>query len=367
MVNVMVSLFTKLLNARRNSDEDFLTELFAWALNNVTDLGTKYIKFLSKKGNIPYVADFQMIQADTQQHVSSGVIDMVIYTDKNVAFICEHKIDAWLSDGQIAKYMRCGNKFAKKCLSVLVTRSSVQWTQHADVSICWSDVYEFLNSEIDYYQAEEKFVVEQVAMFLEDIGMSISEFIKPQSLGSYWDCIKLEGSMNAVFMSIMNSDWLKDCPALNKLKAWNGDNFSIGMESSWGRCGFNFYATNPASGKKWNPGLFIGVLLDTKEHKIYPKDWSKGPDFVVFLEINYGDKKIYNSALASTEYKDLVKRLSVDSGTFEFIANKDLQNKWRLAVLKKPLLDVISGTKTLKDQTQAIKGAAVDAINLMFP
>ena len=366
VVLFMVSLFTKLMNARRNSDEDFLTELFAWTLNNITEIGTKYVKFLCKRSNILYAHDIQMTQVETQQSVSNGVIDLVIYTDKNIAFICEHKIDAWLSDGQISKYMNCSNKFASKCYSVLVTRSSIQWTQYADVKICWSDVYEFLNKEIDNYQSEERFIIEQVAIFLEDNGMSMNETINPQSLVGYWDCINLGNSLNIIFTSIMSSDWLKECPALSKLKIWNGNNFSMDMESYWGRCGFNFYTCYPNPSKKWKPGLFIGVLLDTKDHKIYPRDWFKGPDFVVFLEINYDDKKIYHSTLASTEYKDLVKRLSINSGTFEFIANKDLKNKWRLAVLKKPLADVISGTKTLQDQAKAIKESAISAINLMF-
>ena len=103
--------------------------------------------------------------------------NMLNFFVKNIVFICENKIDAWLSERQISKYMNCSDKFASKC-SVLVTRSSIQWTQYADVKMCRSNVYVFLNNEIDNFKAEEKFAVEQFAIFLEDKGISINEVIK---------------------------------------------------------------------------------------------------------------------------------------------------------------------------------------------
>ena len=48
----MSSFFTKLYRVRKNSEEDYLTALFADVLEEVKTVGEEYIKFLCKKGGI---------------------------------------------------------------------------------------------------------------------------------------------------------------------------------------------------------------------------------------------------------------------------------------------------------------------------
>ena len=67
-----------------NPRENFLTELLAWIINNVDAFGAKYVSFLMDACHTS-ASDTNNneteIEAVTQQHVSTGYIDMVIYDD----------------------------------------------------------------------------------------------------------------------------------------------------------------------------------------------------------------------------------------------------------------------------------------------
>ena len=94
----------------------------------------------------------------------------------------------------------------------------------------------------------------------------------------------------------------------------------------------------------------------------------KGPDFVVFMESDYGKTEeksaVYRSVIESERYKKLVQKLSIDSGSFEFMPGiKD--SPWRVAVLRKPLYDILYNKYTREEQYQAIKEAIIEGIQLM--
>lgn len=95
----MSSIFTKLSRVRKNSEEDYLTALFAVVLEEVKTIGEEYIKFLCKKGGIELPTGkeideknlFQEKYVETQVAVSKGKIDLILKTSKDIVFICEHK------------------------------------------------------------------------------------------------------------------------------------------------------------------------------------------------------------------------------------------------------------------------------------
>ena len=86
------------------------------------------------------------------------------------------------------------------------------------------------------------------------------------------------------------------------------------------------------------------------------------------MESDYGkteDKSAaYRSIVESEQYRKLVQKLSRDSGSFEFMPGIK-ESPWRVAVLRKPLYDILYNKYTREEQYQAIKDAIIEAINLM--
>ena len=292
----------------------------------------------------------------------------MVKQNNDIVFICEHK---WwggqLLENQIAKYVDCTSELGvDKAYSVLITPSRTQWTQKADIQLTWSDIYEFITTHINEYQNQERFILEQFSIFLENHGLGKYDVIKPEAFYGYFDAMNLENALKEIFNDISkNCNWLQDCSGLQELTKWNDSDLNIHMRIDQcgrvkdGRLGIDFM-------KEWKPGLFAGVILDPSDHKIEPDNRQKGPDFVVILDVENNDQSIYHSVLNSDKYKKLSTKLSENSGTFTFLPHDKLKNKWRLAVLKKPLFDILFSKYSYEEQAEAIKRAIIEGIELML-
>ena len=110
-------------------------------------------------------------------------------------------------------------------------------------------------------------------------------------------------------------------------------------------------------------------MLHTEDHLLEPMEPEKGPDFVVYLESEYDKKDTavaarYNQLISSDKYQNMKRALAADSGDFEFLPGLP-QSPWRVAVLRRPLFDILQNTYTKDEQGNAIQGAIADALNLL--
>ena len=347
---------------KRESKEDYLTQMFAWILINVEGYVNEYVKFLCGKNpdiKCPDTLDINP-SISTQEVLPVGRIDLLIRLNENISFICEHKVHSELSHNQIKKYMDNSHLLGSgDYYSVLVTYSTIQHTQPADVSLTWSDVCEFTEKVVDKYEHEEAFILRQFIEFLKENGMGKAEPISMDALLGYWPAMNLGYKLNAIFTQLDCYDWKKDCANLEDFSSATYNPTFTKMR--WGRLGIDFFDS-------WKPGLFAGVMMSNLDHKLWPADVKKGPDFVVFMESDYGKTEeksaAYRSVIESERYKKLVQKLSTDSGSFEFMPGiKD--SPWRVAVLRKPLYDILYNKYTRDEQYQAIKEAIIEGIQLM--
>lgn len=345
---------------KRESKEDYLTQMFAWILKNVEGVAEEYISFLCEQNkDIPRPQEYN-ISVSTQEIMSVGRLDLLIRVNRDMSFICEHKVFSELSENQIKKYMDNSDELGPgKYYSVLLTYSMTQHTQTADVSLVWSDICEFIDGLKGNYEHEENFVLSQFSEYLKENGMGKNEPIGPESLLGYWPAVNLENKLDNIFSQLAVYDWSMDCPNLEGFST--GKYNPVYNRSRWGRMGIDFF-------ENWTPGIFAGIMLRTNDHHMPPLDEKKGPDLVVFMESSYSkagkDSEIYNSIITSDAYKRRVKRLTVDSGSFEFIPGL-ADSKWRVVVLRKPLFDVLFGKYTREEQLNAIKEAFIEGINLL--
>lgn len=349
---------------KREAKEDYLTQMFAWILDNVEGVADLYIEYLCTKNHeIPCPPKHERkISISTQETLSTGRIDLLIRVNETMSFICEHKVFSELSENQIQKYMDAsGNVGTEKVFSVLVTFSSVQHTQKSDVAIIWSDVCELIETNMKNYINENLFVLKQFVAYLKENGMGKVEPVTPEALLGYWLAMDLENRLTSLFRTVEGYDWINNCLKLLEL---NSENYNPQFNRTrWGRLGIDFYS-------EWKPNIFCGVLLHTEDHKLEPVDEKKGPDFVVLLEVDYSKNdeeiaRIYNDFISSSWYIERINKLKNNSGSFEFIPGIE-NSRWRVAVLRKPLFDVLYNAYTREEQVQELIKAMEEGIGLLI-
>ena len=360
------SVFSRLISypPTRNliPKENFLTELFAWLLENIKGYCKTYIDYLCKEGKIEQPDENDMyVEVQTQVSISSGYIDMLIKVNKDLNFICEHKVNSSLGQDQLAKYLSNSDELnVGKCYIVLLTKSKTQHTQNADIPIIWEDVYKLTKDHIKDYDNEESFLLWQFLDFLTEQRLC-EIMISNETLKYYWDSMRIENYYARIFEELAGEDWSVLCPGLDNSRMLQEFKPKYSPKR-WGRIGIDFSTV-------WNPNIFAGVLFDTNDHKLPPIDIKKGPELVIFVESDYdkrgNDNERYrnNSASAKIWWSNIQKI----NDHHDFNVQPGIKkSRWRLIVLRKPLFDVIEGADTRDGQKEQIKESIQQAINLLL-
>lgn len=349
-------------SSKRDPKEDFLTQILAWTLINITDFKRDYIQFLNTHLKSPILTNVSedSVLVETQYTNESGYIDMLI-REGNSGFIIEHKIDSPLSPDQIAKYKKAIEKqYSGTFYTVLITTTHMQQTQEADINLIWADVYDFILSKIDGYENSEYFLLKQLSDYLKQQGLGRMDPINLEHILGYFPGMQLENNLDKIFERLSGIDWQSHC---QNIKDWQTEFLSPTFKKKrWGRKGIDFYNC-------WDPGVFAGVIMDGSDHSLMPADESQGPDFVVILEYEYEKNNVditekRNKFLWSSNFLELNKRLKINSGSFEYLPVLE-GSPWRVIVLRKPLKDVLLGTSTTEEQISAMKDSICEGINLL--
>ena len=360
------SIFSRLFRYKQTEKmspkENYLTEMLAWMVDSLSQFGQDYVLFLNSKCkeklnfdvNCPFT-----VSARTQVAVKDGFIDMVIITDQNLGFICEHKVDSELSNNQIKKYYDCRAEIDSNLefQTVLLTKSKDQHEQNPDIQIIWHDVYEFFSDPIrkESYNADEKIIIEQFLMYLTEVGMGMKEAINPNGVTHYSAAINVEPLLSSIFNDIyrdfQKSDIEKQCPELHDFLRESKFLLNTpGKES--GRIGIKFSET-------WHPGLFAGVQLNNKDNSLQSFD---SPQLVVIIDCMQGEKNNFQEKLWYKSIdKDKQSKEETESG-FRIQTTSD--NPWRVLILHKPLTKVLSQcNEDYYEQMENIKEEIIDGIN----
>ena len=347
---------------KRDPKEDYLTQLFAWLLINVKGLDLKYCEYLLKK--IPNstftVTDSDTITVETQRTLDNGKrIDLLIKVNDN-GFICEHKIYSMLSPNQIVNYSSMANSLGSgQFHTVLITLGTYQWTQNADVRILWSSIYrDFLQMELKNYAKDpvNYFMLSQTLNFMENNSLGTSGEITPGAIAGYWESFGLKNAVNNLVDSLKDRSWKADCPNLHLCNNQGFTEYPIYRKERWGRAGFEMYSN-------WSPGIFVGILWDPSNHGIKPpKKEYGGPDVVILVDMpESGYSKVIGTA-ACANYFD---KLNQKHGDFDLDNYPDINANWRLAVLRKPLSDVLMGKSDGTEQAEALYKTFCEGINIL--
>lgn len=400
---------------KRESKEDFLTQAFAWLLKEVEGFSEAYIRFLkqNEKKELPsnfekieLPSKFENIEIITQKELKGctredgkeGRLDLLISVNSNTYFICEHKVDSELSEDQIKKYM--DNKAeidptpTAKFYSVLLTKSVSQHKQPANVSIIWGDIKEFVDNFLQEKSSTEdkyRFLLEQFSFYLSERGLEKAKAINKDELEKY-DYTKYKEDKYMVgliktldYFNYRLLDEIQDdselkriCPNIDKLS--DAPYEPIFHRSRWGRRGIDLFADlwDPRGKNKmkkeydmskpawWKPGLFIGFLLDPKDHKLEAEACKCGLDIILTLD---GVGKNYNIKKENQKLNSITNVLNIQDSQFDCLTIDKLKNPYRLVVLRRPLIDTLTVdsifVEDIDKQYELYRKAIIEGLNLL--
>ena len=190
-------------------------------IGNLKQFGHDYVEFLmtkcenktsfdSSKSYSVCVRTQVNVKYEEKDHFKNRFIDMVINTTGDMGFICEHKVDSEVRENQIQEYASCQEQLNgspnHKFKTVLLTKSTEQHTEKADISITWYDVYKYFSEKFNKGEynckPEEKIIIDQFLMYLTEVGMGKRETINANAVEYYCDAMKLETVLKSIFNDI---------------------------------------------------------------------------------------------------------------------------------------------------------------------
>lgn len=353
--NLLVSLSKYHPREGHTPLENFITESFAWILRNNDEFTLSFFRDLLKIGGI---TDIKKIE--TQVSLSGTYPDMVITTNSKV-FIFEHKTFTPLPENQIGKYRQLGEEYYGKTHLVLITSSKSQHDQDPDTALTWLDVHNFINQKINSLKIQK--FLKEFADLLKEHGLGPQPALTYESIISYLPAKDFRKSLSdilwKVFEKTSESPWIHKLYKSDKLNSnenikWNGD-----IAKFWGRVGTEFL-------KQWRPGIFIGCIVENKDHGCNYSNHAKGIDYsliISFDQESFQDANMKCYGLIDYQnddlYKDLVSELRGTTQKlegYEFYEHLTEQNPnlWHPLYIRKPLAEILRGCETQEDQVSKL-------------
>lgn len=341
--------------------EDFITNAFCWLLSN-TVCGERFVDHLGSLGSegfkLPEL-DRDNLKWETQTQFPRGdgyrVRPDMTCTDTNGkrGIVFEHKAWSELHDRQLKNY-REYHPFEEAPI-VLITAHPGQHRPGANLSLCWYQVYRWLKKHLETEQDPVvEFVVRNFCTLLDRKGLGPMKPLRDEDLRNYFDVRELLRNLlrnlRATMLAVSGREW-------------RGDVVNRTVRERWGRVGFDLRG-------KWNPGVFVGVLLDGSDHGTSPLCLKKGPDACVILDVDrklQPATKICAYQRLETELESKSKDLPQGWKLYNHARDEKGLNPWHPYHIRCPLIDVLAGTETAEAQVDKFYEDAHKVVELIWP
>ena len=349
------------LKENRDPLENFITEGFAWILNNYPDFGEFFLQKLEEKlkerGREWSIGNYDC-EWLTQENFDGKYPDMVChFNGEKKAIIFEHKTWRRLHENQLANYKEYAKRNFDEYRIVLITATQQQHEQDSDLPLCWSDIYNLIS---DWEKSDNsEFLVEDFQQLLKSVGLGPPAPISHTSIRYYRETKDLKKNISDLIERIKGREEQK-----KEWKKMIKKDLDIRKRVGWGRIGLELLP--------WEGSIFIGILVDGKDHKTEPIDPVKGPDFCLIISFSQSLHDFYTE---KKSYKKLVEELlpkkveQLNDGWQFYDHLKDFEapgkNKYHPIHIRKPMLDVFCGTESCEDQEERFYEAASKLIRLV--
>lgn len=357
--SLLVSLRQYRPREGRDSLENFITEVFAWLLRNSSGISNAFLSRLQRA--MPEEQGFDLpteedeVEWNTQARLGSCRPDMQAIWP-GMALIFEHKVWSGLGDAQIKGYRQLAQQEHpdKEVRVVAITASRHQHSIEADANLCWSDIHEGLKQYLGKVEeAAERFHIENFLALLAHEGLQPAAPIAHEAIRYFPTARKLPQKLEQAFTLLAARDWPLD-----------GNYQAVMKGLRWGRIGIELHRTDTK--RKWSPGIFIGCVLDGRDHMI---DHRIEDSIKLHLILDFRQElhRHYPSMASYRALKATLAEFSQESRWAFYDHGEDRRqtNNYHPLYLETPLLDVLRGTKTMEEQRERIFSAACEALMLL--
>ena len=346
-------LFTSLRKYRPRDGHDplenFITEAFAWLLRSDINFSNYFLSKIRKELNSSVKIPNNIKKSNwlTQVNWDGKFPDMICELDGYV-FIFEHKTyNSNLHWDQLNNYKNYAEKTYLSHNVIIITASKSQHDkkQPYDLALCWSDIYVYIENwlETEDCKSEHKFAFESFLKLLIDQDMGAIAPISQDAIRCFYSSYKFEEKVKSLSEEIFKYEWesivkLSDC----KPEILHG----------WGRYGFTLFS------RPWIPSIFIGFMIDGRDHHTTPVLEAISPDFSIVISFASETHRDYPRNIL---YQNFIKNLrglnniiDPDIDFYEHLqdSTKQEHNPWHPIHIRKPMIDLLKGTKTTLDQQQ---------------
>ena len=178
----------------KNPLENFITEGFAWILNEYPDFGKYFLKYLenelNKRGQKWSFGNYDC-EWRTQEKFGGKQPDMVChFNGENKAIVFEHKTWSPLHGEQLVNYKDFANQEFADHRIVLITATRQQHQQDPDLALCWPEIYGLISNWEESGNSE--FLINDFQQLLKSLGLGPPAPISHTSIRYYYKTWKLE-------------------------------------------------------------------------------------------------------------------------------------------------------------------------------
>jgi len=377
----MDSLFLALRRFRpgpgRDPLEDFVTEAWAWLLRHHASLAETFIADLRvrarRKGVLLPPLDDQ-VDWQTQQMTRHGRLDLVA-GDGQRAFVFVQKAWGDVDEGQIARFRAAARDLGPSGNTVvLVTASRRQWSGEADLELTWGDI----EALVDRWRLnelrtpDEELLVRDFVALLRHEGLGRPAPLSEESIRSWLPAQSFLDTLVRLTRSLAEPEYWSF--VYERFSCASGRNeptlrWERGDQPKWGRCGVDVFPL-------MRPGIFFGVIFDGADHRVRNETRpGMGPDFALIFDYSLLDEMSpsVDRFVGNPAWRRLLDRLARQAngrspGLWWFddhVTGHPNPNRWHLMSLRRPVLDVMRGTRTFEEQQDAFIAAARDAFDLL--
>lgn len=266
---------------RENHDplENFITEAFAWLLQNHPRFGEFFLNKIASKLQLQFVAKGATTEWTTQVNFEGLRPDLIAETDGR-AFVFEHKAWSALRPNQLQNYRNQAIlKYGKENYHlILITAASYLIDQNPDLALCWHDVHAWIKEWQSHRDYEEEFLFGDFCQLLENEGMGPPAEISHAAILAFLPAQYFLNKISDLIQRAAKHDWASSLPAGECKVHLPGHRGCLWGDDKYGFFGFHLLD----DGANWASSISVGFFPDPKE---YLFEWlcPSNPDFSINL------------------------------------------------------------------------------------
>ena len=318
---------------RKGTDplENFITEAFAWMLNDCPEFGTHFVNEILKNLDFPDF-DSNNIRWETQMNFDGVFPDMVCHSMEDSsarkALVFEHKTGSHVHSNQISNYKtHAAKKYNGNSRVILITANSHQHIYNSndsdtpDYQLCWRNVYSSIETFLRESQ-QTQFILKDFMKLIESVGMGPSAPVSQDSIRYYYLTKDLKNNIGNLLKNVEERNWLSRYEKYQNLELIKKRGTAYRQQH--GRICLEFRISNQIS-------FCIGFVLDGgNDMGAKPLNKNLGPDMTIVLIFGQEAYDRYPSLPEYNELKiQLKKKTDNNKDGWFFYDNTADQNRIR--------------------------------------